>query len=139
MDENRERPKLNWETVRDFERDGLVIRVQKCGYRYSVQVGLIPKNTAEITRLIPFLPVRVEGTKSLTAKLKLERNWAIDLNELMEAALGYIIECEEYHRARHIDDAIVKDEVAVARSKPKTRRTGKTERTREKKRARLRT
>lgn len=135
MKGNGEKKHPQWETLKDFEKDGLVVRVQKSGWRYSLLIGV--HHRTDENRIVPFLPVRVSGTRSLTDKMRLERNWAVDMNVLVEEALGYIIECEEYHRARNIDHMVERDEKYAERGKKKTRRTGKTERTRQKRKERM--
>jgi hypothetical protein len=132
---NGERGKTQWETLKDFEKDGLIVRVQKLGWRYSAMLGV--RSDKDPDRVVPFIPLRVRGTKSLTDAIRLERVWSKDALELLSEAEEYAVSEEGYRRSRKIDDMVERDERAAARGKPRTRHTGKTERRRQKRKERL--
>ena len=140
--DNNQRPKREWELVKDFEKEGVVVRLQKSGYYYSWHVGRRPPVAPGATqvaedRIIPYFSIRVLGTQSLVERLKLECNYAKVVAELLDEMQAYVLETEEYRRANKLSYMEERDAKQASFGKPKSRHTGKTERTREKKRQRM--
>lgn len=137
---------INKEPTQRFQDGDLVVEVYRAdpiGYRsgpgyYSVRIGKeLEKTMEDGSRQKIVVPhIRIYQDRKSLAQARLERPVAEPLTRLLEQAESWILaEMAERHE-EYLAGRRLQEQEAVERGKLKTRRTGKTERDREKRRHR---
>jgi hypothetical protein len=126
--QDRERPPLQWETIKEFKEQTpgceVTSRVQRAGYRYSLQIG-VPR--AADDRLSSFIPMRLQRT-SIGEAVALDGDVAEAICRVTMDAKNFILAEEQRRRDEQIDRMRERDQ-HNPHERP-MRHTGKTERKR---------
>lgn len=124
-------PPLEWKTVHEIKgEDEVICRVQRRGDRrplYSIQIGRLRRpdenGIVDATRLLPFIPVKIDGQGSVNVNRQGER--------LMREAHDWITEDAAFFEDQRVSHMISRE--VQSDDGPKVpRRTGKTDRDRNK-------
>jgi len=133
MDERtQDRKPLAWLDVMTFEDGDLVVQVRKLDIRaprFSISIGRVRND-----RFLPFLPVFTEGQGKITVVHLFAK-----VGLLVQKAEEWVLEQVQRYEDEQLSYKQAYEERGVNKDKPKTKHTGKTERDREKKKAKTTT